>query len=176
MATHNFGGEMTRVLDAKGREWTIRERRTAWRPFLVLRLFRRDKLDPAPTRPTPRPPVTFGDRVVTVIAHLLSPELIVLMVILSPLLLLESVALLVATAGLWPARAAGFARRRVDVVGHTGPLIHSQTALLVRGPAAELIAEVAADRENAAKSFHPDGLDAQVRRHRSVWQSADEWR
>jgi len=168
---------MTRVLDAKGREWTIRERITAWRPFLVLRLLRRDKLEPAPTsRSAPPPPMTFGDRVFAVIAHILSPELIVLMVLLSPLLLVESVALLVATAGLWPARAAGFARRRVDVIGHTGRLTHSETTLLVRGPATELIAEVAAERENATKSFHPDVVDARVSRHRSVWQSAAEWR
>jgi hypothetical protein len=175
---------MPHVLDASGREWTVRERWTPWRPWLVLRLFRRDAdLVPSSQVPVVREPMTGLDRLVAVTAHILSPELIVLGVLLSPFLLVEAVGLVVGGAVLWVGRRVGLVGRRVEVIGHSGRWgVHSRSSLVIRGEAAELIGAVVHDRVNATTSFHPDHLPdgvlvgVKVREHRSVWQSSDMWR
>jgi hypothetical protein len=114
--------------------------------------------------------------------HILSPELILLCVVLSPFLLVEAVGLGVGAAVLWVGRRVGVVRRRVEVIGHSGRWVHSRSSLVIRGEAAELIGAVAHDRVNATTSFHPDDLPndvldrVRVREHRSVWQSSDMWR
>ncbi|GAB1508620.1 hypothetical protein [Actinophytocola sp. KF-1] len=177
----------TRVRDAKGRQWSVGLRFSPWRrvvrpmAYMLGRNPRRELSTP-PAAPPERKKST-ADRVVEVLAapivysEAIGPAIVWLLA--SPLIAAELVALGAGGAGLAVARALGMARYRVEVVAHTGFLLHSETALLVRGRAraGELVARLAEDRAGAGSSFHPDGLpaDVTVRAHRSIWQSSAEW-
>lgn len=178
-----------RVRDAKGRTWTVRTRFSPWRR--VVRVWShmtgrnaRRELSMPPRLPPPGPEKTAGDRVMEILLlpfacyEAIGPALVWLLVL--PVTLAELAVLGVAGAGLAVARLTGLARYRVDVVAHTGFLLHSETTLLVRGRgrARELVAEVGRERAGAGRSFHPGELpgDVTVRTHRSVWQASTEWR
>ena len=178
---------MTSVRDAKGRRWTVRLRFSPWRRVVrpmayMLGLNPRRELS-TPPPPPPEEKKTVGDRVMEVLLapiayhEAIGPAL--LWLIASPVIAAELVALGIGGAGLAAARAVGLARYRVEVIAHTRPALHSETVLLVRGRdrAAELVSQLAADRDGAERSFHPDDLpdDVAVRSHRSIWQSSAEW-
>jgi hypothetical protein len=147
---------------------------------------RRELSIPPPKSPEPEKK-TVADRVIEVLlapivyAEAIGPAIVWLLA--SPVIAVELLALGVGGAGLSVARGLGLARYRVDVIAHTGELLHSETTLLIRGRgnAADLVTEVAEERTGAEQSFHPDGLpdlvraDVTVRSHRSVWQSSAEW-
>lgn len=172
-----------RVRDEKGREWIVKQRFTPWRPALFNRLRGRSYALVLPPRRT-----ATGDqelnRVEQFVGGVLSGELLavaIYVLVLSPFLLLELGAQALAGSVLWLLRTIGLARRRVEVIGHSDHMIHSVTVLLVRGgrgTVRRLIADLAAERDNAAKSFRPEHLPPHVtvREHRSIWQPSGMWR
>lgn len=179
---------MTRVLDAKGRQWSIGLRFSPWRrvvrpmAYMLGRNPRRELSIPPPSSQVPEKK-TAVDRVIEVLlAPIVYSEAIgpgIVWLLASPVIVVELAALGVVGAGLAVTRATGRARYRVDVVAHTGDLLHSETTLLIRGRgnAADLVTEVAEERTGAEQSFQPDGLpaDVTVRSHRSIWQSSADW-
>ncbi|MPZ85225.1 MAG: hypothetical protein GEV28_34495 [Actinophytocola sp.] len=185
-----------RVLDAAGREWTVEQRFAPWRRVvqpigLATRRYRRRtlRLAPPPARPSrrPTPRMTRGDKAAAVaVAPLVAYDLllqvvvlgVVAVVVLLPLVVIEAAAQVVAGTVLAALRTTGLVRRRVDVTVSTAHYLHSETVLLVRGPVRELMADLATERRNAKASFRPAGLPdrVEVRSHRSIWQSSDEWR
>jgi hypothetical protein len=90
-----------------------------------------------PRLPPPGPEKTAGDRVMEILLlpfacyEAIGPALVWLLVL--PVTLAELAVLGVAGAGLAVARLTGLARYRVDVVAHTGFLLHSETTLLAGG-------------------------------------------
>jgi hypothetical protein len=176
---------MTSVRDAKGRQWTVRKRFSPWRRVVrpmayMLGLNARRELS-LPPPPLPKEKKTVADRVIEVLLaplayhEAIGPALVWLLV--SPVIAVELAALGVGGGILAVLRAAGLARYRVEVIAHTRPALHSETVLLVRGRAAELVTELAESLAGAERSFHPGGLpdDVTVRSHRSIWQSSAEW-
>lgn len=73
-------------------------------------------------------------------------------------------------------RASGPVRYRVDVLGYQGDYPHSETVLRTRD-ARRLTATTTVERQGAEHAFRPVDLpeDVEVRKHRSMWQSAAEW-
>lgn len=178
----------TSVRDAKGRQWTVGLRFSPWRRVVrpmayLLGLNPRRELSTPPPPPPAEEKKTVADRVIEVLLaplayqEAIGPALVWLLV--SPVIAVELVALGVGGAVLAAARSTGLARYRVEVVAHSRPALHSETVLLVRGwaRAAELVTELAEDRDGADRSFHPNVLpdDVTVRSHRSIWQSSAEW-
>jgi hypothetical protein len=177
------------VLDAKGREWTVTRRFLPWRRVIepvALATFRYRRR----TLTTPRPVKHGGGKrsrgeviFEAVLTPILSPHLILfwifialVLVVLLPLAGLELLAQLAVGGVLAAARALGWARYRVDVVGHTGRDLHSETVLLLRDGARELVDAIRAERQTSERSYRPDPDDrVEVRVHRSVWQPAEEW-
>ena len=178
------------VLDAKGREWTVTRRFLPWRrkvePLALATLqYRRHRLA-QPPRPVKhgggkrsRGDVIFE----TVLTPILSPHLIFVgifialaLVVLLPLAAVELLVQLVVGGGLAAARVLGWARYRVDVVAQTGRDLHSETVLLLRDGARELVDTIREERQGAEHSYRPDIDDRiEVRVHRSVWQPSEEW-
>lgn len=180
-----------RVLDAKGREWTVEQRRTPWRQLVrPLALITGSRSHNRLTRPeartaepSPGEPRSRGWKVAAV---LLAPLVVVegigsvlCLIVMLPLAALELVLLGIAGLCLGLARGAGLARQRVDVTCRTGHHLHSATVLLVHGrrQARQLVEELAADRCSAERAFWPAQLSAGVtiRSHRSIWQGPDKW-
>lgn len=164
------------VVDSAGRTWSVRERRLLGRPWLLNRLNRDQELVPAPKSvPPPRP----RHRVQDVAVALLTPDGMALTIVLLPVFLLETAVRLVGGAVLLVGRLLGLTKSRVEVIAHTVMGRHSVTVLAAAPrDAKKLIADIAAERTGATRSFHPDGLPAGVTvvEHRSVWQSSDQWR
>lgn len=178
------------VLDAKGREWTVTRRFLPWRRVIepvALATFRyRRRRLAQPPRPVKhgggkksRGEVIFE----MVLTPILSPHLILfwifialVLVVLLPLAGVELLAQLVVGGVLAVARALGWARYRVDVIAQTGRDLHSETVLLLRDGARELVDAIRAERQTSERSYRPDPDDrVEVRVHRSVWQPAEEW-
>jgi len=178
------------VVDAKGREWTVTRRFLPWRrviePFALATFrYRRRRL----TQP-PRPVKHGGGKkscgeviFEMVLTPILSPHLIffwifiaLVLVVLLPLAAVELLAQLAVGGVLAPARALGWARHRVDVTARTGRDLHSETVLLLRDGARELVDAIRAERQGAEWSYRPEPDDrVEVRVHRSVWQPSEEW-
>lgn len=163
------------VADEAGRRWRITAPVLPWRSWIVRKLRRDEELVPVPKRDFPAE--TRTDWVEVVLGLVFRPDIVLGGILLSPFLLAELVVRLVIAGPLWVARRLGWARGKVEVVGHTGGLRHSHTVLLVRGPTAGVVEEIAADRTGATRSFHPSALTApvEVRSHRSIWQASSEW-
>lgn len=155
-------------------------------PFALATLqYRRRKLTPPPQ------PAKHGggkkarrDEIFEMLlAPLMSPDLILFVIfivlalaVLLPLAAVEFLAQLVVGGVLAAARALGWARYRVDVIAQTGRDLHSETVLLMRDGARELVGAIRAERQGAEESFRPDIDDrVEVRVHRSIWQSGEEW-
>jgi hypothetical protein len=186
------------VLDAKGHRWTIERRFTPWYRLVRPVAYIMDKypdlaLTPppgsAPEQPLASPPPQWsrGEKIAfAVIAAVFAPYVVgqVLMMLIAWILVWPVAALelsLVAVTGscLELLRAVRLVRHRVDVTCWTGPRLHSETILLVRGSrrARQLVAALAAERFDAPRSFRPTALpaDVTVRLHRSIWQASGEW-
>jgi hypothetical protein len=177
------------VLDAKGREWTVTRRFLPWRrviePFAFATFrYRRRTLTPPRTVKHGGGKKSRGEVIFEmVLTPILSPHLILfwafialVLVVLLPLAGLELLVQLVVGGVLAAARALGWARYRVDIIARTGRDLHSETVLLMRDGARELVEAIRAERQGAERSFRPELDDRiEVRVHRSVWQPAEEW-
>jgi hypothetical protein len=178
------------VFDAKGRQWTVEQPFAPWRrvaqPLGVLTSrYRSRKLRAAPPHRV-REKRSVEDTVIEILILPFRAEQLVVIfavgvvpaVLLTPVAILEAAAQAVAGGVLAVLRATGLVRRRVDVIGHTGHYLHSETVLLVENRrAGELVDMIEVERKGAPLAFRPDWLPAHVhvRGHRSMWQPTGEW-
>lgn len=166
---------MMKISDDAGRRWRITAPFLPWRSWFVRMIKRDEKLVPVPGPDYPTKDRT--DWVEVVLGLMFRPDVLLGGILLSPFLLAELVLRLLIALPLSAARRLGWARGKVEVIGHTAGLRHSYTVLLTRAPAADVVAEIAAERAAATRSFHPSVLDSpvEVRSHRSIWQASSEW-
>jgi hypothetical protein len=155
------------------REWAIVRRFAPWRR--VLRLFAW-ALGRYRHRQWPRDTQSGLDAEGALVALVYK---LLLAVVLLPLTVLELLAWAVAGGVLSVLRKGGLVRYRVDVLGYKEEQLYSETVLLVHGKRLRwLLDALNGDRRANENAFRPDWLpdDIEVRRHRSLWQSAGEWR